>query len=197
MAQIGLRKFGYAVMETEDTDTSAAVYDTPKLIPGLISVGLNVTYQEATLYADDIIYAQEKVFEKAEVTVDMADLPLEDRAILFGHTRGEDGVEKSSSDDSPPYIAIFFESKKHNGEIRYVKLLKGKFNEDSEDLNTKGGNTEYQTHKITATFIARKNDHNWRYIADAAASDTTISTTWYESVEVEVDDEGEGGGDNP
>lgn len=191
MAQIGLRKFGYAVMETEDTLTTAAVYGMPKFIDGLISVGLNVTYQEATLYADDIIFAEEKVFEKAEVTLDLADLPLEDRAILFGHTLGEDGVEKSGSDDSPPYIAIMFESKKHNGEIRYVKLLKGRFSEDAEDLNTKGGNTEYQTHKVTATFIARKNDHQWRYIKDADATDTTTAATWYESVE-DTD-----GGDNP
>lgn len=183
MAQIGLRNFRYAPMTTEDTSTTAAVYDTPKSIDGLISIGLNVTYQESTLYADDIIFAEEKTFEKAEVTINVADLPLEDRAVLFGHTVDENGVEVSAATDSPPYVAIMFESKKHNGEIRFIKLLKGKFTEDAEDINTKGNNTEYQTHKIKANFIVRKNDREWRYIKDVAASDaTTTAATWYGSV---------------
>lgn len=181
MAQIGLKKFYYAVMSTEDTATSAPVYETPKRITGLNTVDINPTINKATLYGDDAALATAISFGEVEVTIDLADLPLVDRAALLGHTIGTDGVMVSKGSDTAPYVAIMFESETHNGLIRYVKLLKGKFAESQETINTRGDNVEYQLPKITGTFVCRANDGAWK--KDIDTSDTTIATSWYASVE--------------
>lgn len=180
MAQIGLRNFYYALMTKEDTATTAATYGTPKRVAGINSIEISPTVNTATLYGDDIALATASSLGEISVTIDVADLPLEDLAALLGH-KVEDGVMVSKGSDSAPYCAIAFESEKHNGEIRYVKLLKGKFTESQETINTRGDSIEYQVPQITATFVARSNDSVWKKTTDS--SDATVSTSWYASIE--------------
>lgn len=180
MALIGLRNFYYATMTTEDTATTAAVYGTPKRIVGINSIDINPTVNKATLYGDDSALATASSLGEIEVTLDIADLPVEDLAALLGHTISG-GVMVSKGSDSAPYVAIMFESEKHNGEIRYVKLLKGKFSESQETINTRGDSIEYQVPQITGTFVSRTNDSAWKHTRDT--TDTAVATAWYASVE--------------
>ena len=180
MAQIGLRNFYYSVMTKEDTATTAATYDTPKRVAGINAIDINPTVNKATLYGDDVALATASSLGEIAVTIDVADLPLEDLAALLGHTV-TGGVMVSKGSDSAPYVAIMFESEKHNGETRYVKLLKGKFSESQETINTRGESINYQIPKITANFVARSNDSAWKKTQDS--TDTTVATSWYASVE--------------
>lgn len=180
MALIGLRNFYYALMTTEDTATTAAVYGTPKRIVGINSIDINPTVNKATLYGDDSALATASSLGEIEVTLDIADLPVEDLAALLGHTISG-GVMVSKGSDSAPYVAIMFESEKHNGEIRYVKLLKGKFSESQETINTRGDSIEYQVPQITGTFVSRTNDSAWKHTRDT--TDTAVATAWYASVD--------------
>lgn len=179
MALIGLRNFYYATMTTEDTATTAATYGTPKRIVGINSIDINPTVNKATLYGDDSALATASSLGEIEVTLDIADLPIEDLAALLGHTVNN-GIMISKGSDSAPYVAIMFESEKHNGEIRYVKLLKGKFSESQETINTRGDSIEYQVPQITGTFVSRTNDSAWKHTQDT--TDTAIATSWYASV---------------
>lgn len=179
MAQIGLRNFYYAKMTVEDTATTAATYDTPKRVAGINSIDINPTVNKATLYGDDMALATASSLGEIAVTIDVADLPLEDQAALLGHTI-VDGVMVSKGSDSAPYVAIMFESEKHNGETRYVKLLKGKFSESQETTNTRGESISYQIPKITASFVARANDSAWKKTQDT--TDTAVATSWYANV---------------
>ena len=180
MALIGLKNFYYALMTTEDTATSAAVYGTPKRVAGINSIDISPTVNTATLYGDDMALATASSLGEISVTIDVADLPLEDLAALLGHTI-TNGVMVSKGSDSAPYCAIAFESEKHSGETRYVKLLKGKFSESQETINTRGDSIEYQVPQITATFVSRSNDSAWKKTTDS--SDVTIATSWYASIE--------------
>ena len=181
MALVGLRNFYYATMTTEDTATTAAVYGTPKRIVGINSVDINPTINKATLYGDDTALATASSLGEIEVTIDIADLPIADLAALLGHTVTS-GKMISKGSDSAPYVAIMFESEKHNGETRYVKLLKGKFSESQETINTRGDSIEYQIPQITGTFVSRTNDSAWKYTQDS--TDTTVATSWYASVDM-------------
>ncbi|MBQ9487532.1 MAG: hypothetical protein IJU91_07020 [Selenomonadaceae bacterium] len=181
MALIGLRNFYYATMTTEDTATTAATYGTPKRIVGINSIDINPTVNKATLYGDDSALATASSLGEIEVTLDIADLPIEDLAALLGHTIS-DGVMVSKGSDSAPYVAIMFESEKHNGEIRYVKLLKGKFSESQETINTRGDSIEYQVPQITGTFVSRTNDSAWKHTRDT--TNTSVATAWYASVDM-------------
>lgn len=180
MALIGLRNFYYATMTQEDTATTAPTYATPKRIVGINSIDINPTVNKATLYGDDAALATASSLGEIEVTLDIADLPLDDLATLLGHTITA-GTMVSKGSDSAPYVAVMFESEKHNGETRYVKLLKGKFSESQETINTRGDSIEYQVPQITGTFVARTNDSAWKRTMDS--TNTTVATTWYASVE--------------
>ena len=182
MALVGLRNFFYAVMTTEDTATSAPVYDTPKRIIGINSIDINPTINKATLYGDDTALATASSLGEIEVTIDIADLPIEDLGALLGHTISE-GVLVSKGSDSAPYVAVMFESEKHNGNTRYVKLLKGKFSESQETINTRGDSIDYQVPQITGTFVSRTNDSAWKHTTDS--TDTAVATTWYASVDMQ------------
>ncbi len=180
MAQIGLKNFYYALMTQEETATTAATYGTMKRVVGINSIDISPTVNKATLYGDDIALATASALGEISVTIDVADLPMEDLAALLGH-QIVNGMLVSKGSDSAPYCAIAFESEKHNGEIRYMKLLKGKFSESQETINTRGDSIEYQIPQITATFVSRANDSVWRYMKDT--TDTTVATSWYASIE--------------
>ena len=182
MAQIGLKNFYYAI-QTKD-DATGVTYNTPKRIIGLNSVDINPTVNKATLYGDDSALATASSLGEIEVTVDLADLPIEDEAALLGHAYDTTtGVMKCSGSDSAPYVAIMFESEKHDGDIRYIKLLKGKFAESQATTNTRGDNIDYQLPQISGTFVTREYDGEWRKVKDASPTDTTVATSWYASVE--------------
>lgn len=178
MAQVGLKKLYYAKL-TKD-DSTGVTYETPKRIIGLNSIDISPTVNKATLYGDDAALATAASLGEVEITIDVADLPLTDAAALLGHTI-TDGVMVSKGDDSAPYVAIMFESEKHNGDIRYVKLLKGKFSESNETINTRGDSVDFQLNQITATFVTREYDGAWKKTQDS--SDATVATSWYASVE--------------
>ena len=180
MAQIGLKNFYYSLMTKEETATEAPTYGAMKRVIGINSIDISPTINKATLYGDDIALATASALGEISVTIDVADFPLEDLAALLGHSI-VDGMMVSKGSDSAPYCAIAFESEKHNGEIRYMKLLKGKFSESQENINTRGNSIEYQIPQITATFVSRANDSVWRYMKDS--SDTGVASTWYTSMD--------------
>ena len=179
MAQIGLKKFFYAKLLSDNEN--GVSYDTPKRIIGLNTVDISPTVNKATLYGDDSALATESSLGEIEVTIDIADLPIEDAAALLGHTVEDDGVMISKGGDSAPYVAIMFESDKHNGETRFVKLLKGKFSESQETINTRGDSIEYQLPQISASFVARTYDGAWKKTFDT--TDTSVTSSWYTCVE--------------
>lgn len=54
MAIIGLSKLHYARMTTDDTATTAPVYETPKRLIGVNSVSISPENDTATLYGDNM-----------------------------------------------------------------------------------------------------------------------------------------------
>ena len=176
MAQIGLKNIYYAEMTIGDD--GAETYGTPKKIGNAVSVDITPTIETTSLYGDDMAVATDINFKEVKVTIETTDIPLEDQATLLGHDFKE-GVLTAKMTDSAPYVALLFESEKHDGGIRCVKLMKGKFAPSQETINTKGENLEYQVPSIEGTFVANK-DGVWKKIKDFAKGADTAS--WYTSV---------------
>ena len=177
-AQIGLQKFHYAILSKDDS--SGVEYGTPKRVVGLNSVDINPTVNRATLYGDDAPMATANSLTEITVRIESGDLPLEDEAALLGHTIS-DGKMICKAEDEAPNVAVMFKSKKHNGETRYIKLLKGKFAEVQQTLNTKGENVDFQLNAVEGSFVAREYDKAWKCIADA--ENDSLDSTWFASVE--------------
>ena len=176
MAQIGLKNLYYAVM-TIGTN-GAESYGTPKKIGEAVSVDIQPSTEKAALYGDDMAVATDTAMKEVTVKIEVTDIPLEDQAALLGHTYSNGQLEASMSDVAP-YVALLFESKKHNVGIRCVKLLKGKFAPTQETINTKGERVEYQVPSLEGTFVAAASG-KWKIVKDFDADDSTAS--WYTSV---------------
>lgn len=183
MATIGLKNLYYA-KNTQD-NSSGVAYDTPVKIGGAIQVDIQPTVNKNTLYADDAPFATASSMSEINVSMETADIHPSVVAALGGHTYDSTtGAVTYKADDSPPYVAIMGESEKHDGSVRFFKLLKGKFNETQETLQTRGESPEYTTPKLEGSFVAREYDKKWKVIRDvSASSSTSVATTWYASVE--------------
>ncbi len=176
MALIGLKNLHYAVITigTGGTET----YATPQKIGEAVSVDINPSVQTASLYGDDMSVATDTTIREISVTIETTEIPLENQAELLGHTYAE-GQMTANMSDIAPYVALLFEADKHNGGIRCVKLLKGKFAPTQETINTRGDSLEYQVPSLTGTFVAKANG-DWKKVKDFAKDADTAS--WYESV---------------
>lgn len=183
MAQIGLKHIYYAKMLTDNapngTTEGSATYGTPKKIGNAVSVDINPATNTANLYGDDMAVATDITLNEITVTLETTDIPLEDQAILLGHTYDSvSGSLTAKGSDTAPDVALLFESEKHNGGIRCVKLVKGKFAPSQETINTKGENLEYQVPQLTGTFVSRQSDGAWKITKDFAAGSRYGSVKW-------------------
>lgn len=181
---IGVKNLHYAIMKTDEKG-GKATYDPPASIAGVRTIEVNPSSGVNTLYGDDAPFDVADYLGDIEVTVDVAQIPLVDIAALLGHTVNK-GVMDYKSTDTPPYVAILFESVKSNGKKRYVKLLKGKFAEPKESYEGKDTSTHWNTAKLTGHFVVRECDDAWKRVADEDAADyeETTGQGWYTSVDV-------------
>lgn len=176
MSKIGVSNLHYAKQSAEDTASSAATYGTVTAVPGTVSVNVTPSANKATLYADNGPYETASSLGEVNVSLDLADLPLDVQADLLGHTL-TDGQLDSKASDVAPYVALMFEFLLGNGKKRCVKLYKGRFAEPTEQGNTKGENVEFQTNQIEATFVQLKNNGMWKSTKDFDADASTAA--WY------------------
>jgi len=183
MATVGLKNLYYAPVSS---DTSSGItYGTMKKIAGAIQVDINPSISFSTLYGDDAPFATDSSMTEISVTIESADLSLEDMAELLGHT--VDGTTKqlvAKASDVAPYVGLAFESNKHNGKTRYVKLLKGKFSPTQETIQTKGESVQFTTPRLEGRFVAREYDGEWKRVADSDNTESaSLITAWYSSME--------------
>lgn len=178
MALIGLKNLYYAIMESDAA--TAAAYQTPVKLGHAVSVDVNPTVNRNYLYGDDMPVEANTSVDETTVKIETTDISLKDQAALLGHTyiQASDTMIVKSS-DSAPYVALLFESERHDGSTKCVKLYKGKFAPSQETINTRGANLEYQVPSMEGVFIAR---------ADGKTQEVKIfpkdvtTENWYASV---------------
>ncbi|WP_204236182.1 major tail protein [Mammaliicoccus sciuri] len=82
-------------------------------------------------------------------------LPLEDRTVLFGLTKSDNGVI-GVGNDTPPYVAVMFEKTMEDGSVEYVGLPKGIFTFPEFSGNTKEDGVEFSQDQSTGEFMQTK-----------------------------------------
>lgn len=182
MAKVGLSNFYYA-LNTKD-DNTGVTYSPPVKVAGIISADIKTGSDTATLFADNGPAETATALGEITVDIELKDLSLEAQAALLGHTITA-GVMKNNADDVAPYVAIMFESLKSNGKKRFVKLLKGKFQEPDDTNKTKEDKIAFQTQKISGKFVIREFDGIWKETTDEDATGyvAATGTAWYTAVE--------------
>jgi len=178
---IGLDKFYYALLTTDDT--ANLTYQTPVALKGAISVAYNPNSEVSTLFADDGPYDTAETIGEIELEVGVADISQEDYAALMGHTISG-GVMVEDSNDQPVDCAFGFRAKRSNGGFSYFWFVKGKFSKPSIEHETKGDSISFQTPTMMWKGVARVYDGNFKYSTrdDASNYAASIGSTWFSAV---------------
>lgn len=169
---------------TPVTSLAAISYDTAKKIAGAITADIKRNGSGTPLYADNGVFAYATGKGETEVTLDAADISLEDLATILGHTI-TNGVMIRKSTDIPPYIGIAFEGLMHNNKREFVKLLKGVARIEDSTMDTNAATPKFNTQKLIIDFINRDYDKASEKIAreDAVGYESTTGDNWYEEFE--------------
>lgn len=162
MAQIGLTNLWYGIL-TEATDGTPS-YGGAKSFGKAVSAKVDVSTNDATLYADDALAESDYSFQSGKVTLGVADDDMSVFAEILGHKVAESGGEMTrNADDVAPYIGLGrVITKLVNGKRVYKGefLFKVKFSEPSQEDETKGDSVDFKTPEVEGTASALANG-NW------------------------------------
>ena len=153
MAQIGLTNLWYGILtEAED---GTPTYGGAKSFGKAVSAKVDVSANDATLYADDALVEADTSFQSASVTLGVADDDMTVFAEILGHKVAESGGEMvRSAEDAAPWVGLGrVVTKVVNGKhvFKGEFLNKVKFSEPSQEDETKGDSVDFTTPEIEGT----------------------------------------------
>ena len=148
------------------TDEALGTYGTVTPISPLINIKVTPSSSSDVLYADGRAVESVTSIGSVGVEFEIQNFPLSVQAVLLGHDLDPiTGVMTHSAGDIAPYVALGFKIKKANGKYRSIWLLKGNFEEPSDEAVTQADKVTFSTPKIKGSFITRA-DGNWKFTAD-------------------------------
>lgn len=157
MAKVGLNNFRYGILtEAEDGTPSYAGAKKPAKA---VSCNVEVTNNEAKLFADDALAESDTAFAGGTVTMGIDNEDDQTMADLLGHEITE-GEMVRNANDVAPYVGFGrVVTLMVNGAYKYrVEFLcKCKFSEPSQENTTKGENLEFGTSEIEGSVNALAN----------------------------------------
>ena len=159
MAQIGLTNLWYGIL-TEGADGTPS-YGGAKSFGKAVSAKVDVSNNDAKLYADDALAESDSSFQSGKVTLGVADDDMTVFAEILGHQVSQPGGEMTrNANDAAPYIGLGRVITKLVNNKRVYKgefLYKVKFSEPSQEDKTKGDSVDFSTPEIEGTASALAN----------------------------------------
>ena len=176
MSTIGLKNVVIAPL-TKD-DATETTYGTVESLVGAIEASITPQNTDPEVqYADDGEYDTVHPDPELEFRLQMADIPLDKRKLLFDNKIDQNGVLIKNASDKPTYFAVGFKSEKADHTYRYVWLYKVRATPMTENYATKEGDTiTRQTGEIVFTAIKRTSDGQYQAVADEGANGFTTQT---------------------
>ena len=173
MSTIGLKNVVIAPL-TKD-DATETTYGTVESLVGAIEASITPQNTDPEVqYADDGEYDTVYPDPELEIRLQMADIPLDKRKLLFDNKIDQNGVLIKNASDKPTYFAVGFKSEKADHTYRYVWLYKVRATPMTENYATKEGDTiTRQTGEIVFTAIKRTSDGQYQAVADEGANGFT------------------------
>lgn len=175
MAKIGLNNFLFGIL-TEASDGTATYGAGTK--PGkAVSCNVEITNNDASLYADDAKAESDTSFQSGTVTMGIDKDDLVTQATLLGHEI-TDGNMVRNANDVAPYVGLGrIVVMMVDGAYKYkVEFLnKVKFSEPSQEDTTKGEDIEFGTVEIEGT-VSTLSNGDW---STAQTFDTRAAAVAY------------------
>lgn len=152
-AKIGLSKMAYAKLNT--ADESIPSYSEGIMTDRPISYAFSPNTSEANLYAGDVLAESLKELTGGGITLGSAEFDYDCQKLLLGRTMNGNELV-TNVNDKAPYVGVgLFGKVMRLGTVRYrcIWFYKVIFSEPSDEVNTKGQTTEFQTGKIEGTIM--------------------------------------------
>ena len=160
MAKIGLNNFRWARL-TEAVDGTPS-YDGAKKPASAISCNVDISNNDAKLYADDVLAETDSSFQEGNVTIGIDDEDQATAAGMLGHTI-ENGEMIRNSNDVAPWVGFGRVVVRLINNVRKYKvefLPKVKFSEPSQEDQTKGEDVEFRTYEMQGK-VAQLANGDW------------------------------------
>lgn len=168
------------------TDTaSETTFDTPELVPSLVSIDITDNTENVTFYSDDVIEQVIPAFSGKEVTIELGYLTNEVEAMLSGNTY-ENGVFLQDSSAIAKEVAIMFRAPLSKGGYQYVTLFKGVLSR--EGASYKGKEESIESSNIILNGIFMPLLSNGKVSAKANSEDVgakEFTDKWFTKVQTE------------
>ena len=113
----GLKNVHYAVI----TETGGVItYDTPKPIPGAVSLTLSPRGERTDFYADDMLYYTSATNDGYEGDLEVALFPDEFKKDVLGYKEDANGALFEDANAIPKNFALLFEFSGDKNAVRHV-----------------------------------------------------------------------------
>lgn len=155
MARKGLKYAAFA--PGTYVDGAAPVYSNGSIFAALVRADVSFTRSNAKLYADNGLHLTDNGITGGSVTIEVADLPDDAQVTVLGVTKAEDGIVYETDADAPlggfGYVTT---EEGDDGTDRFIGWLiyKTQFGMTSDNANTRGESTDFQTPSLEGTFMA-------------------------------------------
>ncbi len=178
----GLCNVHYAKITKYDTETQKYTYDTPKPLPGAVSLSLDAEGSSDPFYADNIVYFQTVTNAGYSGDFELAMIPNDFRVDILGDTKDETtGAIIENSDAVSSEFALMFQFEGDVSARRHV-LWRCKADRPSLESQTKEDTTTPNTDTLALTIMARENDHNIKSFIDNDETGAETYKDWFTKV---------------
>lgn len=160
MAKIGLKNFLYGML-TEAPDGTPS-YGVAKKPAKAITCNVDISNNDAKLYADDGLAEADTTFQSGTITVGIDDEDDVTMADMLGHEIAN-GEMIRNADDVAPYMGfgrIITKIVNNSTKYKVEFLYKVKMSEPSQSNNTKGESVEFGTSELSG-IVAKLANGNW------------------------------------
>ena len=183
--------------QTKDAQTGAIGFDTPKAMPGAVSLSLDPEGENENFYADDIVYYVLNNNAGYEGDLELALIPEEFLKDILHEEEDENGVLAENANNTFERFALLFEFTGDEKAIRHV-LYCCSASRPSVEGETKEDEKEVQTEELSLIASALANG----FVKAKTSTNTSkaVYDAWYDAVYIPAitetpDDEEEDGGD--
>lgn len=180
--EFGLSQVHYATYEVLD---GVVTFDTPKPIPGAVSMTSDPLGESTPFYADNMVYYMSRSNQGYEATLSIARVPQEFAIDALGEELDEtDGVLTEVANKHGKPFALLFQFEGDQKDVRHV-MYSCEAARPSVNGNTTEESTEISPTELTLTASPIK--INDKLIVKTKTTDTTTETiydAWYQDVYV-------------
>lgn len=165
--------------EVSEADGTTYEYETPKRIPGAVSISLDAEGEISTFYADGIAYYVTSANNGYSGDLEMALVPSWFREEILNETKDTNGVLVENSNNSTSTFALLFE---FDGDVKAIRrcLYNCTCTRPSIESETKEETVEPGTETLSITNSPRTDG----LVKAQTGPDTTETTynEWYKTV---------------